>query len=570
MTTNNEYYKSILETLTGVQVTGHHSDNYYLKRICQEYGYSYTGTKRNGKYLKDLAEAICDTEYTANHFNNYFLHRIASELYIGTLTNNTDNYYLRIISENILPKTPTNLNISVPANLVYSDEFTLTGTLLDESDNPISGADVDLVVGSALIDTEQTDENGEVEFTYVPMSRGTHTFQLVFNGNQQYSGSTSSTITKDGSSIAKESSAITVGITDNAHLYTDGSMAITGTLKTDDNEVMADKTITLKVDGTTLRTATTGSNGVWVMSIADISLNVAHDLTFEFAGDDLYEDTTITREDIIITNPSISIAKTAGNQILSYADEVQTPNSQYCTLTATLATGNASQYDTIDFYDVSDSSNPVLLDSVALSGNTATYTYHSQGVGDMSVKAVVGEITGSLSAQTYIEDLVYGNTGETNKSSDFTLPSGVSLSYDSTNKEYVFTTSVNNSLTPFLVTDRINFSVECEMKSSNRYCGLTVSDSNEGWARMVYHDSYNLELFLSAYSRSGVSTDLSQYCKFKFEVADTYLKVQVWNSSGNLILERTDSAFNPTNKYLMIFVAKPRTVYVKNIKVKPL
>ena len=91
MTSNNEYFKRIYETLSNQTVNTNHNDNYYLKQISLCLGNSYNSNKCNGKYLKDIAEQITGKTYEKIHFRNYYLREIVETVYQGSLTGNSDN-----------------------------------------------------------------------------------------------------------------------------------------------------------------------------------------------------------------------------------------------------------------------------------------------------------------------------------------------------------------------------------------------------------------------------------------------------------------------------------------------
>ncbi|WP_405296353.1 hypothetical protein [Methanobrevibacter sp.] len=130
----------------------------------------------------------------------------------------------------------------------------------------------------------------------------------------------------------------------------------------------------------------------------------------------------------------MSLEKTAGNQILSYADEQQTPGSQTCTVTAQLKNGQSS---------ATISSVPVVFgaykDNVLITGseqtvNTdangqASYTYTSAGVGDVVIKAIPD--SRSLLQETYaIEDCIKYIQNPTSSSGlNISVPSSAQITY---------------------------------------------------------------------------------------------------------------------------------------------
>lgn len=114
MFTNNQYYKKILEKLTSTTISGNHTDNYYIRRIAQEYGVEDTN-KCNGRLLKAIAEIIAETTFNDFHFINFYLKKIAETLSEQTFTTvHSDNYYLGVFYENCV-------------NMPYNDISAWTG-----------------------------------------------------------------------------------------------------------------------------------------------------------------------------------------------------------------------------------------------------------------------------------------------------------------------------------------------------------------------------------------------------------------------------------------------------------
>ena len=191
----------------------------------------------------------------------------------------------------------TSLTIEVPLNLVYSDDFNITGTLTDGNNDAISGATIKLKVGNTVVDTDTTDNNGEVSFTQSPVSMGNHSFQLVFEGDSTHPPAISSVVTRE---IGKETSAITMSTpAASSSYYSDASISVSGTLKTDDNEAISGASILVKLGVTTLTTLTTGNDGSFSGSVSAGDLSTgSNTLKFEFAGDSYY---SATYQEVAVT-----------------------------------------------------------------------------------------------------------------------------------------------------------------------------------------------------------------------------------------------------------------------------
>lgn len=183
MTTNNTYLKTIAEKVTETEISGTHTDNYYLKLICTTYGYTYTGTVCDGKLIKDFASAVTSKTYNRIHFDNKYYHDIAESLTGNTYDNKYDNFYLGIIAENITPPTPLkkldHINVELIAGnqiLSYADEQQTQGSqyatvrftaYADAGETEtIPNLSLDFKVGSGVVTSVVTDSNGRYEYTY--------------------------------------------------------------------------------------------------------------------------------------------------------------------------------------------------------------------------------------------------------------------------------------------------------------------------------------------------------------------------------------------------------------------
>ena len=313
---------------------------------------------------------------------------------------------LTTLAEKILDidASGTLLTIEVPLNLIYSDDFNITGTLLDGNNSPINGATVKLKVGSTVVDSETTDSDGEVSFTRTPVSMGNHSFQLVFEGDSTHPPANSSVVTRE---IGKETSAITVvSPAAISSYYNDTNIYISGTLKTDDNESIAGAAVLVKLGSTQLASLTTANDGSFTGSISAGDLNIgSNTLKFEFEGDSFY---STSYQEVGITVNQASLGLSANKNILSYAD------SDSCVLTATY-TGSTVAGHTVKLYDASDDS--LVATMVDNGDGTYSTTYVSQGVGDIGFYAV----SGNFVTETFVvEDCWAYHTTVTDSDSHFT------------------------------------------------------------------------------------------------------------------------------------------------------
>ena len=300
----------------------------------------------------------------------------------------------------------TSLTIEVPLNLVYSDDFNITGTLTDGNNDAISGATIKLKVGNTVVDTDTTDNNGEVSFTQSPVSMGNHSFQLVFEGDSTHPPAISSVVTRE---IGKETSAITMSTpAASSSYYSDASISVSGTLKTDDNEAISGASILVKLGATTLTTLTTGNDGSFSGSVSAGDLSTgSNTLKFEFAGDSYY---SATYQEVAVTVNAATLVLTSDKSVLSYAD------SDACTLTATY-TGSTVAGHTVKLYDASDDS--LVATMVDNGDGTYSTTYVSQGVGDIGFYAV----SGNFVTETYeVKDAILYNPNSITTTTSWNIP----------------------------------------------------------------------------------------------------------------------------------------------------
>lgn len=94
-----------------------------------------------------------------------------------------------------------------------------------------------------------------------------------------------------------------------------------------------------------------------------------------------------------------------GKKILSYADEQQTPHSQYASLLFTAYDSNDDPIPGLEFdFSVTGEST---VSAVCDNSGEYVYTYYSQGIGDVEITASK-EVSGSVVSKTYtIEDCLF-------------------------------------------------------------------------------------------------------------------------------------------------------------------
>ena len=292
----------------------------------------------------------------------------------------------------------------------------------------------------------------------------------------------------------------------------------------------------------------------------------------------------------------ISLSKTAGYDILSYADEQQTPGSQYCTVTCQLLNGqsSASVADVpVEFgvYRVSDDSLIGVVSTVLTDVNgQAVYTYVSGGNGDVYIKSSC-----TLVSKTFVvQDCIDTIPGDTDQSSKFGSSIGLrnsgtsNISYDSTNKYYSvnITKTDSESFIPLnSATGLDNIVIEFDgylISSNYSYLGLCFYKENSNWGRLGTKKNYAGSMFEYGDNTNGsyAESDISGYTPptttwlhHKFTITNDTIHRQVYNGE-TLIYEdtRTYTGFFTSNtKYgFTALWSMHWKGYYKNIKIKPL
>ena len=562
MQTNNQYYKAICENMNIPVEQGVHNNNYYLKRIATYgYGKSYTGTVCNGILIKDIAEAITESTYTGHHFNNFYLKEIASALTGDDYNTEFDNYYLNIWAENIAPINPSNLIWQVPPSDMEYGDFNTTGLLTDVDNNPISGATVYLVVGSTKVDNAQTDSNGVVTFTGSPVHTGTHSFKLVFEGNPNYTSSESSTVTI---TISKETTLLEVtSPANNSTWYDDGNILVTGSLldnDSPDSSPVANARIrgilqwwdSRGLQDSRSEVCETNNEGEFSMSIPapsydDMSASDKRGtLRIWYQGDDDY--TASSQENIILNIAKPYINLESDKSTLSKADDDK------AVLTATLY--SSDKVDKAVSFDIVDSQGTVLShigDGVTGSDGKASFTYESQGVGDIIIRASA-TIDGILVSKTYsIQDcLKYIDS--------------YSKTFSTSSVEWDNITDLGSSLGDVEIT--------CKLKSTNiKGFRIDLSKTNqyENKSRVVLGaNSSGLELLVE-YNDSGTG-DSHTYSAY---TVNTDANCTIHRENDNIVLTMDSNTYTFPDVSNLRYIGftnweTSKTLTVTDLKVKPL
>lgn len=538
---------------------------------------SYTGIN-----FAKLYQVYANTSITFTPIAITDLNGIASYTYTCTsggnknITASYKNFQDQITL--IVSKENSNLTL-IPPTLTYSDIFSVTGTLKDSNNNGIDGATITLnwQIGSGTVQTATATTNSEGTVTFyrdAPTSINTYKFWLSYTGDDSYNASTSSESTVE---VNKEISVLNVtSPVENQIVMQGNAIHFEGTLLDNDGAVISNAQLRIICHNDSTNSSfydnyiNVNSDGSFSADITNqFAVGTGQTNMVIYNGNSYY---TNTYKTIYITSVAdydgIEIINT-GDCILSYADE------DTVTLTAQLKKGNNAANVSgvnIDFYDVTDSNNPIKLNSSDISTNSsgrASYTYTSQGKGDITIKACVGPISGTLLSQTYeVEDCRYYNDGT--KLTDLTIESGVSCTIE--DGAIKITTSSNGEkyvTYPPTFTNSDNFIIEFEIAGtgSNQRTGFwlnTASTANGLWC------SYEISQSKFSGGLKGTSINYPTTCSVGdiMKIQQQNGVISVYHNSDELISKTT--SFTSNTYQFGNYTNNGRVQYLKNIKIKPL
>ena len=302
-------------------------------------------------------------------------------------------------------------------------------------------------------------------------------------------------------------------------------------------------------NGTTLLgTAITDLNGVATYTYTPSQLG---NFTFHtvFEGTENFTNCTSNNVNITVINPPKSLVLEADKSILSHYD------NDNCTLTATLYDNNNTPMEGLSV--VFKNGDIVLATITTDSGGVATYTYNSQGVGDVTITAKCINLT-----ETYtLEDCnYYSETGTTliqNDSTDTDYPCDIPYHHEGTEKYMV----------EFDFTMRTQFrfyyaSTEVTSKGDPIDYGYGFSRDASG--------KFVISTRTTKTSNSTYTTGLANGEERRIKMIIDGTTVSFYDN-GNLIRTQTnDWLTTHPPAYFSWATWGTGTVTVKNIKIKPL
>ena len=265
MKPNNYYYREIAEIVNETTYEKFYSSMYYMRAIAEAFnGEAYSSIKSSNKYLKDWHTRLTGDTPSTHKYNLWYLRRLA-KAYDDTITEDSlkENQCLQVILDNVTPPTPPVAVDSVtltasPSTITIAESSTLTATVLDENDDPISGRTVTFYDGQTSLGTDITDSDGEANYTFTSQTIATHTLTATCDGV------TSSSVSVTVTDVAPVYDAITISSDKPTLSYADSESATISARLVDSNDdpvTESGVTIYLYKDGTLWDTMQTDSDG---------------------------------------------------------------------------------------------------------------------------------------------------------------------------------------------------------------------------------------------------------------------------------------------------------------------
>ena len=221
-----------------------------------------------------------------------FYARYLGDTNYNTSTSNTVTITVTA-SGNTTDKTATTTLLTASStSLTVGDSSTITATVTPNS----ATGNISLYCNGQLLGTFNTSQTGG---TLSYSNAGTYTYYAVYQGNDEYESSTSNTVTVtvDSTQTTKKSTVIEA---EDTYMRIGSSKVLNFTLRDESGSVVADKQLSILIDGVTY-VATTGSDGVARFNYSNYGYGETEDddgwalaqgdypVVISFNGDDGYE-----------------------------------------------------------------------------------------------------------------------------------------------------------------------------------------------------------------------------------------------------------------------------------------
>ncbi|WP_323736891.1 Ig-like domain repeat protein [Methanosphaera sp. ISO3-F5] len=253
------------------------------------------------------------TSTVTNEYGQYNISIKTSHAGINnvTITFEGDDKYLftEKVGTFTVYKKNTVLSIIHIGTVKYGDTLSITGSLIDEDNNPIISTDLTINKNNKITHIS-TDKTGKFTFTSTADTVGTNNITVTYNGNTNYNPS-SNTVTF---TVNKLDTKITINTKNVKYGET---VTTTGKLTDENNKALSNTDITLTLNNNK-HNIKTNNNGEYIYtSTADTT--GTNSITVTYPGNNLYTSSTtrttinINKQDTLITINSIPATKYTEN-----------------------------------------------------------------------------------------------------------------------------------------------------------------------------------------------------------------------------------------------------------------
>lgn len=272
--------------------------------------------------------------------------------------------------------------------------------------------------------------------------------------------------------------------------------------------------------------------------------------------------------------PSETLSLTVDKNILSYAD------SDSCTLTATYDGSDVSGKSV-----VFKAGSTVLATETTDSNGVATYEYESQGIGDVTFTVECMNLQETYEVHDYLK---YDSCSSDN-TSKYTVPTGNSMTFDSTNNCYILANTSSGVNT--IVLNGATFSNQCKVSFDVLFTGGSnvqpriglFNSSNGITSRLVGQSSSSSYFGISNQAKTTDGTNI-QILSNQSTALNTWYTIELTYTNGSVTakwlngttviqtLSGSESVLGATGNVLGLCTGfgTNSSFKVKNIIVKPL
>ena len=465
--------------------------------------------------------------------------------------------------------TTVGSSITLTATLTASyDDETLVNVDLQ---GVLQNATIKFYEGSTLKGTSTTNSSGVATYTYTPTTGGNKTLKAVFDGTENFQDAESTGVSI---TVNKLSGSVTI-LPSSASVQVGNNATFSGVLNAGSG-----KQVVVTIDNTTAGEVTTTTDGAWTYTFQNLTVDT-YSIGVSFAGDDSYTGATATASLTIYdaTPVADSITLTADKSILSYAD------TESATLSATVLDENDDpiEGETVEFFNGSTSMGTATTNS----SGVATKVYNSVGAGDVSFTAEVNSIVSEIFS---LQDRTFYDASSSSNLSKYTIPSQMSMTYDSTNNCYSCTVPSAASGTDTVILDNLTLSNHCKIQAdinmtntSNNQPRIGLWNGNNGITSRVVisgtstyfgisnqtkgNDGSNIEI------HSGVNISTGNWYTLEVEYNNGSVTAKIYN--GNTLIDTitgSESTLASTGNDFGIDIGFGRTANfkIKNIMIQEL